>query len=243
MANVLVQYPDFQVHYSERTGVASQVLSKDGHRDRKDVSSLPSDQLDAIAVHNRYFTLVPDTLFEETNQQAYLNQLGMPVDGSFGMRHLADWKGTLLFSTEAVPDTSSVIYSIWEPLFYQFRLLTERDPKSLFYAHLIPGRIYFIAGDHNNIDFFNTFETTEASDYLYFVLLAIQQWQKKASLVPVYISGHFTTDSPLYQLLDQYIQHLHILNDLPQLPNSADCLPHQYPDIIGLLQCVSSTEA
>lgn len=243
MANVLVRYPDFQVYYSERTGVASQVLSVEGLRDQMDLSSITLEKIDAIAVHNRYFTLVPDTLFELSNQQAYLNQLGMPVDWAYGMRHLADWKGTLLFSREAVPDTTSMIFSVWEPLFYQFRQLTSRDPKSLFYAHFIPGRIYFIAGDQNNIDFFNTFEAIEASDYLYFVLLAIQQWQKKATLVPVYISGHFTTDSPLYQLLDQYIQHLHIFNDLPQLPNSTDSLFHQYPDIIGLLQCVSSTES
>lgn len=243
MANVLVQYPDFQVHYSERTGIASQVLSKEGPRDRIDVLSITSEKMDAIAVHNRYFTLVPDSLFELNNQQAYLNQLGMPEDESFGTRHLADWNGTLLFSKEAVPDASCMVFSIWEPLFYQFRQLTAKVPKSIFYAHLIPGRIYFIAGDHNNIDFFNTFESTEATDYLYFVLLAIQQWQKKTAVVPVYISGHFTTDSPLYQLLDQYIQHLHILNDMAQLPNATDSLPHQYPDIIGLLQCVSSTDS
>lgn len=214
-----------------------------------DVSDLELNENPTLQVglHSKHFALIPAEYFEVDAAVSYLVQLGMSPNTPFAVNAIPEWKAHLVFSLERRPDISTdsgLVWSIWRGLLYAGHALAQQDANAGMFVHVTPGQIYLIGFEGEVLQFFNTFPTRDVHDLLYFMLHGLDQWGKSPIHIPVYASGHFTTDSPLFKLLEGYFGNLHLVStDLYSgLPKSLTGIGHQFFDLCSFAACVSSAE-
>lgn len=192
------------------------------------------------AAHSPYFTLVPDDVYDGTWEKDYLTQLGMPDGFIVRSKPLPLWHGQLM--TGQPPDTvEEGWWPLWEVLLHLFHRLLEEEDRPAMLVQMTPGILYLMAGEPGQLRFFNQFPVHDPNDALYFILKGLDQWRRTSTDTPVWLAGHFTTDSPLYSLLSQYIAVLQPAPvPLDPLPGLADFPEHQYADLRSFAACVSS---
>jgi hypothetical protein len=194
-----------------------------------------------LAIVSDHFSLVPNTYFTTELEKNYLLDLGMPAGVNFKSTPIDDWSAQLVFSLENHPDNlgNACIHSIWEPLFrYSWHLFNQTYAPAL-YVHLTPDFICIIGGEKGQLHFFNQFNVITSEDHLYFILRTVQDWNKDPHLLDVYLSGHYLDDSPLYDLLDQYLGRLIpapvFFEPLSGLEDHPD---YQFADLRSFAACV-----
>jgi hypothetical protein len=82
--------------------------------------------------------------------------------------------------------------------------------------------------DRRNLQFYNSFAFTKASDFLYFTLLAFDQLKLNPLDVPLTISGELMEDSEIYRLLYRYFRDIRFAPTpagLYHFPGSIQSLP------------------
>ncbi|MBP6183438.1 MAG: DUF3822 family protein [Saprospiraceae bacterium] len=241
---IRLQYPGFIIDY--HTG--EQLKTSNYTSALPPVLSLPfsteGDQSFLYVVDSRHFSLIPDEFYDPNYHKDYLVQLGMSSDCPTGVSYIPSWKGYLVYSQENIPpgeELNCTIHSVWEGLFeYAYNVLTDDGQLGLF-VHITPNQIYLIGGDPEKLQFFNSFNVRDPLDCLYFILQAIDRIKVGTIKIPVWLSGQFAEDSPLYRLLEQYIVHLAkapgVVMPLKGLESTP---PHQYGDLSSFAACVSS---
>ncbi len=83
------------------------------------------------------------------------------------------------------------------------------------FVHTFGNALLVAALEGSSLRFFNRFSRQTARDFLYFVLLGLQQAQLSAEHPPLYISGKMTADSEIYLLLQRYFPVIHFLAPQP----------------------------
>ncbi len=192
------------------------------------------------AVHTPYFTLVPDDVYDETWERDYLTQLGMSDGFAVRSKPLPDWRGQLI-TGQPPGSVDDGWWPVWEILLQLFYRLLEEEDRPAMLVQITPGMLYLMAGEPGQLRFFNQFTFHDPNDALYFILKGLDQWNRSPADTPVWLAGHFTTDSPLFSLLSQYIAVLQPAPvPLEPLPGLADFPEHQYADLRSFAACVSS---
>lgn len=239
---IRLQYPGFIIDYH-----AAQVTSSVYSNHPPVWSTPPSLEQDLsafYAIDSRHFSLIPAEFYDANYHEDYLVQLGMPPGCRTNVSYIPSWKGYLVYSLENIPveDTPDyTIHSVWEGLFAYAYSIFSIDGQNGLVAHITPNQIYLIGGEAEKLQFFNSFSVRDPLDCLYFILQAIDRVKVGTVNMPVWLSGQFTEDSPLYRLLEQYILNLSKAPAFPvQLKGLESTPPHQYGDLSSFASCVSS---
>lgn len=114
-----------------------------------------------------------------------------------------------------------------------------RETGPVIYAHTSGKSLMLAAFDGRSLRFFNIFSFQTAQDFLYFVLLALDQAQFPLEQTLLFVSGKMTSDSEIYLLLQRYFVDMQFLAPAAAGPYPAglsDDRRHWYFDLV----CVGS---
>ncbi len=138
---------------------------------------------------------------------------------------------------QALPGTRIVhLAAAWLNGIYHYAL---RESGPAIYAQTSGKSLMIAAFDGRTLRFFNTFAFQTAQDFLYFVLLALDQAQFPLEQTLLSVSGKMTADSEIYLLLQRYFVDMQFLAPLAVCPYPAglpDDRRHWYFDLV----CVGS---
>lgn len=102
---------------------------------------------------------------------------------------------------------------------------SRNDTGPALYAHTSGKQLMIAAFDGRALRFFNTFAFQTAQDFLYFVLLALDQAQFSLEQTSMFVSGKMTSDAEIYLLLQRYFVAMQFL-----APAAAGPYPAGLPD-------------
>lgn len=197
-----------------------------------------------LAFLNKYATLVPNRLFEPASLADYFKLLLRPDEQfSYFFDDLPDLQVKLVFAVEA--NISNLCDQYFpqkkvqhggSALLRQWHRLARRSDFDVF-VNVRNQHGQVAVFDRKNLQFFNSFNFTKAADFLYFVLLAYEQFRLKPSDIPLTISGELLEDSEVFRLLFRYVRHLRFAPtpDSYRLPGVMEALPSHFNfDLYGL---------
>lgn len=194
--------------------------------DKPENNGLTFDKV--IAIHeNELSTVVPKPLFNESNLSDYLKYNVKILENDY-------------LSFDAIPQHE--IYNVYVPftnvnnyLFEKFGDFEYKHASSILIETLVnqakkgdePTLYVYISKTHFEIIairqkqllLYNTFNYQQKEDFIYYLLFTIEQLNLNPESVAVYLLGQIDKESDLYQIAYQYIQNVHIGNDLPALKN------------------------
>ncbi len=99
--------------------------------------------------------------------------------------------------------------SAWLEGLYRFVLSTHTGYA--IFAHSIGQYMVLAAFDNRSLRFFNMFIRQTARDFLYYVLLALDQAQFQQDQTSLYLTGKLTADAEISLLLQRYFTSMHFL--------------------------------
>lgn len=188
-------------------------------------------------------TLVPRRLFQHGDLSDYFKLLLAPGAYAYAYEELAEFDAYLVSATEQAQVT------LFSELFPQSRPQHLATPV-LRYARGIAGisehTVYVnlrhqiaqvVVLERQNLLFYNTFQFVTATDLLYYVLLAYDQFRLSPEDVALTVSGNILRDSELYRALYRFVREVRFA--VPPghfiLPEDTETLPqHCYLDLFCL---------
>ncbi len=168
---------------------------------------------------SRESTLVPRRLFNEKEKRAYLEQSAQLESG---VNVLADALPALdIYNIYALsPETEDFarasfpgarLFHLGTALLEGLRQHAARDQGHKVYAHIQEGLLYLLVFNSGELLYFNTFSYKSAKDFIYYLLLAFQQFGLKAKDVPAFFSGQLVEDSEIYREAQRYLGDIHFM--------------------------------
>lgn len=195
-----------------------------------------------IGVSNAWASLVPDRFFDPERLPTYLKLLMQESDRFvFGHDPLPEgrmvWaaeKDLLAFVRSFLPNAAffhvgSRLVSAWK------KLASPYGPEN--YINVRGRSLQIAVFDRAELLFFNTFSYQNAQDFLYFSLLAFEQFKLDPSKTPLFLSGELVADSEIYRQLYRFIADIRFVPrpDRFVFPASAFTLPgHLNFDLFAL---------
>ncbi len=190
-----------------------------------------------VALMNRYATLVPNRLFNSSELPGYFQLLLQhDVPFSYFFDDLPEMDAKLIFAVETpvlrlfdqyfpekkIQHGGSALLRHWH------KLARRSDFEVFVNVKNQQGQVAVF--DRKNLQFFNSFTFTKAADFLYFVLLAFEQFRLNPTEIPLTISGELLEDSEIFRLLYRYIRHLRFVPPTQnyQLPGAMEALPGHF---------------
>lgn len=179
-----------------------------------------------IALRGKAFTLVPQTFFEEDEAVKYLKHLtDVTIDQTICYSHIESIDAMDVFLVEQeLIDWFEQIYTsssklvfvhqtapLVEGLIHQNKKVTADLPR--VYLHIESDYLVLTIFKERNLEFCNIFLYKTAQDFLYYVLLVIDELRYFPDKTIINLSGSIVKDSTIYQLLDKYVQKIEITLD------------------------------
>lgn len=196
-----------------------------------------------IATANGPAALAPARLFDTARAAEYWQSLSpLPAGHTVRAELLPALDAYVVYPisdriAQALPGTRIAhLAAAWLNGIYHHAL---RESGSAIYAHTSGKSLMIAAFDGRTLRFFNTFQFQTAQDFLYFVLLALDQSQFPLEQTQLFVSGKMTADSEIHLLLQRYFVDMQFLAPAAAGPYPAG-LPndrlHWYFDLV----CVGS---
>ncbi|WP_299453337.1 DUF3822 family protein [uncultured Microscilla sp.] len=176
-----------------------------------------------IAYRGKAFTLVPKALFEEDEAVKYLKHLtDVTIDQTICYSEIESLNimNVFLVETELVAWFEN-IYALSEKMSFvhqtasllkglkQQRQLGASGLAHLF-LHVESEYLTLSILKDDQLEFCNVFAYKTEQDFLYYVLLVIDELRYFPDKSVVNLTGNIMPDSSIYELLDQYIQKVEI---------------------------------
>ena len=125
--------------------------------------------------------------------------------------------------------------------FIQALVANKANLSSTFLAcQIIESDLSIAVFKDQNLLFFNKFQIKNSEDLLYYLLLTYQSHNLDASQIPLYLSGLIEKNSPMFQLIFDYIRTIHFLNTIKEFtyPKTINDLPkHYFFNLINAATC------
>lgn len=193
-------------------------------------------------------TLVPQRLYNEQKKTAYLEQA---TELGAGDLVLVDSLPDLaLNNIYAVPQAivsfirqsfpACRLFHISTALLAGIRNLPNPKEGHRVYAHLKDGLAFLSVFDGSSLLFFNAFPFQSAKDFIYFLLLAYQQFGLKQERAPAYLSGQLVEDSEIFREAFRYLKYIHFTEPPPFFhlgPKLSREPKHFFFGLLGLSLC------
>ena len=203
-----------------------------------------------ILINNTSCTLVPSALFNEHEKKRYLefNQIVLENDA---IKHnfLSNTQAFNIYSvTETLadllekkwPEANVIHYTscVIEALSNQFK---NRAYNKTLYLNVRDESLDIVFFKDTKLFYYNNFKFKSKEDFIYFLLLAMEQIGLSPEETKVGLSGKIDEGSAIYQILHEYIRHHYFIerNDsykYSEFLNEATC--RRYYILMNQLQCV-----
>lgn len=204
-----------------------------------------------VSVSNTYFTLVPETLFDPTHLEDYLqlhSDLNLAQDSVLFYRH-----GSLdAVNIFAVPGVMQrMVQSLYSERPVQFVHQTSSLIKSVLhqagrnqgrslYAFVERNYVTILVVSEHGLEFCNVFQYASAEDFIYFVILVMQEQKMNPEQETITVWGDITHDSGLFGMLTRYIRHVRLgkkPTDVSYSYKLEDLFEHRYFEVYSLHLC------
>ncbi len=185
-----------------------------------------------IAFSNPWVSLVPDRFFDPEKAPTYLKLL-MQKLGEYDFHHDRLHDGQMVWAVEKELESfcrgffpRAEFCHVGSGLVSGWKTLASPYAQEVYVN--VRGRSMQIAVfDRADLLFFNTFSYQNASDFLYFTLLAFEQFKLRPDSIPLFLSGELVSDSEIYRQLYRFIADIRFVRrpDRYLFPTDALALP------------------
>lgn len=202
-----------------------------------------------LAVQHRHFTLLPAPLFRDGDEAAVLrlhHQLdaqhevvrhyrhpGQEVVSIFAAeRSLAEWFERTFPQQKLLHQTSALL----EGVVHQ----SERQGPARLFLSVGPQELTIVVVRDKRPLFCNVFAFSSPEDFIYYVILVMQELTLNPDEDPVVVYGDLMHDSELFGILRKYIRHVRFGNrpyDLGYSYRLNDVFEYRYFELYSLHLC------
>ncbi len=174
-----------------------------------------------VTFYNHLATIIPNELYDVNNQREYLK---------FGIRLL---EGDRIYVDDIPGLDAKVIYIPYMNvvnylidkygefefihaagvLARSFFRMYKKDVTNNFFVNINNNSLDIIYFEEGKLQYFNSFLFSAPEDVLYYILFSMEQLGLSTDTQPVYLSGNITKDTPLYELLYNYIRKLRFIKE------------------------------
>ena len=198
-----------------------------------------------IALISQYATLIPDRFYQPDKQTTYLasavpdTAMGTLADDllrQLGVRNVYTYAPFLSDMLGRYFRKPEIVHS-YTPLLLSLRQAFEHQQGKRLYVNVREHIVQIVFMDGDELILCNSYPYQSAEDFIYYVLLVMEQFRLKPESVPVTLSGLLVLESEVYRLLYRYIRHLRFMPTPGYYQYSAEfkTLPeHYYFDLYSL---------
>lgn len=97
--------------------------------------------------------------------------------------------------------------------------LAKMEDKPTLYAYISKTHFEIVVTNQKQLVLYNIFNYRQKEDFIYYLLFTIEQLNLNPEKVNVYLLGNIDKQSDLYEIAYQYIQNLHIGDELQVVKN------------------------
>jgi hypothetical protein len=172
-----------------------------------------------VAVNNSKHTLIPAEFFDEEEKPIYLeNMVELLQTDTIGVDDLSfiDAKNVYAVNQEIQEmilesfDNMTLFHG--STAFIQGAyLLTDTQKDFQMYINVLNRKLNILLFEKNNLLFNNSFSFKNVKDFVYFVMLVMDQFKVNPETVPVYLCGQIMRESEIFKLLFRYIKNVDFL--------------------------------
>lgn len=203
---------DYQLTDNPELAEYAEIVAQDVHLQ----SAYRKTRLAAMSPH---FTLVPTRLYNAAEKRTYLQEVyNLAYEKDVQADEIPTAQVQLVY---AVPQSITAIVQrqlfggqLYHAVTAFLTGLLHRvgAPVSpALYVQVHPGWLVAALLEGKSLLFVNTFHYQNTKDFLYFVLLILDQYKLAPEDTPVYLSGHIIEQSEIYPLLRRYIRSVQFL--------------------------------
>ncbi len=172
-----------------------------------------------IAAVSSIFTLVPERLYNSAENRVYLQDM---VNVSYEKDIRADqMRAAQVQIVYALPQEITALvqkqlmggqlyHAVTAYLAGVLKLQSAPATPTL-YLQIYPGWLLLALVEGNKLLFVNAFHYKDAKDFLYYVLLVLDQYKLTPEVTPTFITGQLIEQSEIYPLLRRYLRTLQFL--------------------------------
>ncbi len=204
-----------------------------------------------VSFSNKYFTLVPETLFDPAHKEDYLrlhSHLDLNQDVVLSYRH-SDTEAVNIFGIEGV------VYRMVSSLFSERPVQCLHQTSALikgalqhagrrsgrhFYAHVEENNVTILVVGESGLQFCNIFNYLSAEDFIYYIIFVMQEQKMNPEQETITVWGDITHDSALFGILTKYVRYVHLGKkpiDVAYSYKFDDIFEHRYFEIYSLHLC------
>ncbi|MCC6460382.1 MAG: DUF3822 family protein [Saprospiraceae bacterium] len=185
------------------------------------------------ALEHHQTTLVPRRLFQHGALANYFKLLLPPGEYTYTYDELSELDAYLVYASNAAQ--IKLLYEFFPHARHRHLAASllrywrqaAGDQEHRMFLNLRHQSAQLAVFERQNLLFYNAFSFPSASDLLYFVLLAYEQFRLRPADIPLVVSGTILSDSELYRVLYRFIReiqfapaptHFKIADDTQVLP-------------------------
>lgn len=197
---------------------------------------LHHDFKEVLVVHqNNLSTLVPDTFFDETKLNSYLNYTVKTLTNDY-----------ITYDNLKLIQAKNVYIPYVNVNNYLFQNFGEFEfnhhstiliDKLLTYSQNQTEKIFFINVHNKTIDivvtngkqlvFYNSFEVTTKEDFIYYILFVAEQLQMNPNEFQLLFLGNINANTTYYDIAYEYVRNINFIEpSIDFFNNSDDFTPH-----------------
>lgn len=162
------------------------------------------------------YTVVPDSLFDETKASEYLKFNSKILAGDFiAHDHMESIDAVVVY----VPfiNINNIIYERFGSFRYyhassvllkKFKTLESRSQEGRAYLNMQRDRFDLYIFDHGSLQLCNSFQFDTPEDFIYYVLFALEQLKLNPNTLPLVLMGHIEKDDDNFRILYTYVRDL-----------------------------------
>ncbi len=193
-------------------------------------------------------SLVPSRLYNEQEKTTYMDELtSVQQDGTLEVDDIEALKVKVVYNVAKeemdllkAKFPTCRFYNIATPFILGCHKMLPNGANEMAYACFEKEKFQLAVFDRGELLFYNTFPCEAASDVLYFVLLAFEQYNLDPMATPLLLSGQVVEDSEIYKTLYRYISEISFM-PIPTFvqfgKNAASKDPNLFFHLHSLLLC------
>ena len=166
-----------------------------------------------VAINTPHYTFIPNDIYSPANQRNYLENVA--AISSSDMVFADEVEELQLKNIHAVDSRWFDVLDVHFPSFYLYHTATtllRRTRRMVgtneIVVNVLPKSIHILVYKNDKFQIFNTFPYYSAEAFLYYILLAYQQFDLDKSATPLTLLGGIMPNSAIYRLLSTYIRQI-----------------------------------
>lgn len=172
-----------------------------------------------VAVNNAKHTLVPSSLFDSKEMTTYLEKM-VELDPSDKVKvddlHFIEAKNVFTFDREiesliAESFKNAQLYHGSTAFIKGAYLLAGKQVGFNLYINVMNRKLNILLFEKKNLLFNNSFSFQSVRDFVYYVMLVLDQFKVNPETVPAFLCGQIMRESEIFKLLYRYIKNIDFL--------------------------------